>query len=618
LFERWIDAFSLEGRRHNIPEDGFRFIAHFALQDKLPILAMLVFSGATSLIEVIILGEIGRLIDLLPSVPKEEVFSANWQWFSTLIVLIVICSTLSLSAMTLVELQTLTPSYFNKVRWQSHKQVQRQSLSFFQSDFAGRIASKVMMSGSAVGDLTLNLMQNIWLFVIYIAATLWVSSTLDVRVSIIYVVWLASFLAIVFYYVPISTERAHKMAESSSVLSGRVVDCYSNAHIVKLFSDADREDKFIQIAISNYIESVRSFTRSLTVMRILLGSSNGILVGSIVVYSVILWQSNDFSIGSVALATSLAIRLTSLSARVLAQFTALFRNFGIIQNSAKMIGKPNHTQNCTNAESLNVTRGEISFRDVHFRYGEGLAPALKGVSFTVRPGEKVGIVGPSGAGKTTLINTLLRFYDIDEGTIEIDGQAVAQVSQESLRRNIGVVSQDTALFHRSILENIAYGRQDASRAEIELAARKAEAHEFISELRDQNGRVGYDVHVGERGVRLSGGQRQRVAIARVILKNAPILILDEATSALDSNTELSIQLQLRDLMGGKTVIAIAHRLSTIAAMDRLVVIDDGRLVEEGKHADLLKRNGLYARLWECQSGDFIGDWDKPGGRASQL
>ena len=605
LFENWIDPFKNERADERIPGTGLSFIWYFASQSKWPFIAMLVFGGATSVVEVLIFAQLGQLIDLLSTTPKEELVATHGPWFAGMLALVLVGRTLSLAAMTMVEQQTVVPGFFNRVRWQSHRQVLRQSLSFFQNDFAGRVATKVMSSGMAAGDFIVNLFQNIWLFLVYVIATLIALGDLDWRLLVVFVVWIAMFSLIARIYVPKVRARSRQTAELSSMVTGRIVDSYTNAQTVKLFADPDREDAFIKAGMEEFYAGIKLFTRVLTTMRVLLSTANSVLIAVVGGLCVWLWLGDAITLGAIAFAVGMVLRLTTLSTRMLGQFNALFRNFGTIQNSADMIGRPNALQDREGAKTLTVPKGQIDVCDLSFRYAQARDEAVKSVSLTIKPGERVGIVGPSGAGKSTLVNLLLRFYDPDDGKILIDQQDIAGVTQTSLRRQIGVVTQDTSLLHRSIYDNIAYGRPEADKEAVAKAAQRAEAHDFIAALRDHKGRDAYEAHVGERGVKLSGGQRQRIAIARVLLKDAPVLVLDEATSALDSEVEAVIQARLYDLMEGKTVIAIAHRLSTIAAMDRLIVMNEGKIVEEGTHSALVSQGGLYARLWDRQSGGFL-------------
>ena len=499
----------------------------------------------------------------------------------------------------------LMPALTFSVRWQSYRYVLRQSLSFFQNDFAGRIAQKVLQTGPSLRDTVGGLIDGIWTLIIYLGGTVWLFATIDSWLIAPIALWTAGYIVVIVYLVPPVRTRSAALSEANSALSGRIVDGYSNIQSVKLFAHAEREDAFAYEGFRNHLDAYKRFSETVANLQITLTVINSLLIFGVGALALWLWSTGAITVGAIALATSLVIRLNQMSGWILRTITGLFESVGTVQNGMQMISKPYSIVDAPDAKPLVVDSGEIRFEDVSFHYGRP-GGVIDHLSLTVKPGEKVGLVGRSGAGKSTLVNLLLRFYDLESGRILVDGQDVAHLTQESLRANIGVVTQDTSLLHRSIRDNIRYGRPEAAQVEIEAAAERAEADEFIDSLLDLNDRAGYDAHVGERGVKLSGGQRQRVAIARLILKDAPILILDEATSALDSEVEATIQEQLYGLMKGRTVIAIAHRLSTIAVLDRLVVMDKGVIVETGTHQELLRQNGLYAALWHRQSGGFLG------------
>jgi ATP-binding cassette subfamily B multidrug efflux pump len=490
------------------------------------------------------------------------------------------------------------------IRWQGHFHVVRQGWSFFQEDFAGRIATRVMQAGPALRESVVQGVNAVWYIIVYgSTALIWLTQA-DARLALPVLVWFIAYIALLRFLVPRLRDRSKAASAERSLLTGRIVDSYTNILTVKLFARAEDEDSFIRDGIIRLTEAFRRQMRLITLNGFLLSSLNALLLTSLGVVSIWLWQVGEIGVGTVAAALPMAWQIANISGWVAFNVTGIFENVGVVQEATGSIAVPPTAPDPAGAKPLIVTRGAIRFEDVHFGYGQARG-VLNGFDLTIAPGERVGLVGHSGAGKTTAMNLLLRFFSPAAGRILVDGQDIETVTQESLRGAVGVVTQDTALLHRSIRDNIRYGRPSASQEEIMAAARRAAADEFIGQLADWRGRAGYEAHVGERGVKLSGGQRQRIAIARVLLKNAPILVLDEATSALDSEVEAVIQEQLVGLMEGKTVIAIAHRLSTLASMDRLVVLEHGRVVEQGSHAALLDRGGTYAALWKRQSGGFL-------------
>ena len=606
-FENWIRPF--ERREELAPPSGLvGFIWFYVRQAKLPFLAMLVLGGAAAGVEAAMFWFVGRIVDILAGVER----SGGWSGLMAahggellLMVAVIGLARFVIAALTaLVDQQIITPGFYNLVRWQSYVHVSRQSLSFFQNDFSGRIVTKVWSAGQATGDVLTTMMESLWFVLIYSVSTLVLVAQLDLRLAAVVLAWLVLFGFLARYFIPRIRENAKLSAEAGSMISGRMVDSFSNIQTLRLFGSDEANDRYMRSGFESFQATILRFTRLLTGVRAsmaLLSSTMIVMTGALTIH---LWLGGLISSGAVAFTMALILRLNFLLGRLMTQLNGVMRNLGTIQNSAELISQPTGLVDRPDAGRLTVRAPEIRFEHVGFHYGNGRG-VINDLSLTVRPGEKLGIVGRSGTGKSTLVNLLLRFYEVAKGRILIDGQDISQVTQESLRAQIGMVTQDTSLLHRSIRDNILFGKPDASEEQLREAARRAEADGFIAELEDQRGRKGYDAHVGERGVKLSGGQRQRIAIARVMLKNAPILVLDEATSALDSEAEAAIQSNLERLMQGKTVLAIAHRLSTIAALDRLIVMDEGRIVEQGTHAELVAANGIYADLWARQSGGFL-------------
>jgi ATP-binding cassette, subfamily B, multidrug efflux pump len=590
------------------PRATFAFIWFYVRQARTPFLMMLVLGGMTAAIEAALFWFVGRLVDILASIDRAAgwagLLSAHGPELAGMLVLIAGVRFLVTMLTALVDQQVITPGFYNMVRWQAYQHVARQSLSFFQNDFAGRIVTKVWSGGQATGDLVTSLMESVWFVGIYSVSMLALIGGLDWRLAVIVLLWVGIFSFLARYFVPRIRFHSRETAEAASMLSGRMVDAYSNIQTLRLFGRDEVNDRYMREGFDTFQSSTMMFTRFITGVRASMALLSGVMITSMAALCIHLWLDGRISSGAVAFTLALVLRLNFLLGRLMTQFNGIMRNFGTVQNAAELISQPVSLTDVPDAPALVVRQPEIRFDNVSFHYGRA-SGVIDHLNLTIRPGEKVGIVGRSGAGKSTLVNLLLRFYDVEAGRILIDGQDIAKVRQETLRQQIGMVTQDTSLLHRSIRDNILFGRPGATDELLLAAARRAEADDFILSLEDQRGRTGFDAHVGERGVKLSGGQRQRIAIARVMLKDAPILVLDEATSALDSEVEAAIQSNLDELMKGKTVLAIAHRLSTIAALDRLIVMDKGRIVEEGTHAELVASGGLYSELWARQSGGFI-------------
>jgi ATP-binding cassette, subfamily B, multidrug efflux pump len=558
---------------------------------------------------------IGRIVTLITAGSPENLFATFWPLLLVMAGVLLVLRPLALTMQNIMANQAIAANVANLIRWQSHWHVVRQSWSFFQNDFAGRIANRVMQTGPSIRESLVALLTAVWYILVYGTSALLLLAAADRWLALPIALWFVGYLALLRGFVPRMRDRSKDMSEVRSLVTGRIVDSYTNILTVKLFARPRDEDAYVREALDQHTEKFYASLRLNTLLGLALSSLNALMVTGTGGLALLLWTRGQVSVGTVAMALPLSWQIVNISGWVAWQVTAIFENIGVVQEGMMTIARPITLNDRPRAVALTVGRGEIAFEDVRFHYGRAVLPredgglrpnaVLEGFTLTVRPGEKIGLVGRSGAGKSTVVNLLLRFFDLESGRILIDGQDIADVTQESLRAQISVVTQDTSLLHRSIADNIRYGRPDSSDAEVIAAAKLAHAHEFVLDLVDWKERRGYDAQVGERGVKLSGGQRQRIAIARVILRNAPILVLDEATSALDSEVEAAIQSSLDTLMAGKTVIAIAHRLSTIARMDRLVVLDRGHIVEHGSHEELLRQNGHYASLWRRQSGGFI-------------
>ncbi len=609
-FEHIIDPFAKSGDVVRPPSRLTPFYWYFVRQVWPAFAGLLAIGFVGALIEVSLFAFMAQLVDLVKDAKNPENFFAQhsdtlmWMAFIALI-----ARPLVYAIHSMLMHQTIMPTFMNLIRWQSHRYVLRQSLNFFQNDFAGRIATKVMQTGRSLRESVLQAVEALWFVLVYAVSALVLFFQNDPLLTIPLLIWMVTFIAILAYFVPRIKNRSRINSEVMSSVTGQVVDSYTNVQTVKLFARVDAEDQQVRGALQELVVAVRIQMRQITAFEISVIVINGAMIVGTSGLAIWLWSLGSISLGAITLAIGLVIRINNMAQWVMWVVTNIFENIGIVQNGMDLISTSNDLVDKPRAKTLAVNRAQIRYDNIRFHYGKEVATGAKSVvenlSLTIKPGEKVGLVGRSGAGKSTLVNLLLRFYDLESGAILIDGQNIASVTQDSLRSNIGMVSQDTSLLHRSVADNICYGNAGASHEDMIGAAKLAQADEFILGLEDAKGRKGYEAHVGERGVKLSGGQRQRIAIARVLLKNAPILILDEATSALDSEVEAAVQEQFDNLMRGKSVIAIAHRLSTIAAMDRLIVMDEGAIVEDGTHEELVAKGGIYAALWKRQSGGFL-------------
>jgi ATP-binding cassette subfamily B multidrug efflux pump len=588
------------------PQGLLAFYWHFVKQAKGWFAAMFVASLAVALLDTVIPLFIGRLVSLMEAADRHAALAAQWPLLAGMIVLVLVVRPAAIVCDIAIRHNAIMPGAVSLVRWQSHWHVVRQSWPFFQNDFAGRIANRVMQTAPALRDSTISSVRSVWYIGAYGVTAFGLMTVADWRLGLPTLVWFAGYAYVLYRFVPRLRDLSRESSERRSIVMGRVVDSYANIPTVKLFARLADEDAYVRESVDAHQKAMGAHLGTITRFQFWLTVLNACLLVATAALGIWLWSAGAVSAGIVATALPLAWQTANAAGWVSWEVTAIFENIGVVQEGMQSIAVPHGSIDRPGAEPLEVSRGEIEFAGVTFGYDRS-KPVLRNFHLKIHPGERVGIVGRSGAGKSTLVNLLLRFHEIQSGCIAIDDQDIAAVTQESLRAAIGMVTQDTSLLHRSIAANIRYGRPSASDAQVVNAARKAQADEFIQDLRDWRGSAGYAAHVGERGVKLSGGQRQRVALARVILKDAPILVLDEATSALDSEVEAAIQEQLLDLMEGKTVIAIAHRLSTIARMDRLVVLEEGSIVEAGTHAELLRLGGLYESLWRHQSGGFLAE-----------
>ncbi len=603
-FERRVDAYP-DTPPPQPPKGFFPFVWSATAGMRGLILGMALLTATIGAFEALLFSMLGSIVDWLSHVPPAQLWEKERDNL-LLLAAILLASPLLIALQAMAKYQGLFGNFPMRLRWHFHRHLLNQSMAFYQDEFAGRVSAKVMQTALAVRDTVLIITDIMVFVVIYFITMVAVVGSFDTVLLWPFLAWLALYVAALRFFVPRLGRAAGEQADARSLMTGRITDAYTNIATVKLFSQGNHEARFAKGAMQEFMLTAYRQMRLVSGFEIVNHILSMGLIASTAGATLWLWSRGEVGVGAVAAATAMALRLNGVSHWIMWEMSSLFENIGTVQDGITTLSRPIAIHDAPDARPLQVGRGELRFDNVRFSYG-GEKVVIDGLNLTIRPGEKIGLVGRSGAGKSTIVNLLLRFYELESGRILIDGQDIRQVTQDSLRAQVGMVTQDTSLLHRSVRDNLCYGRMQASDEEMIAAAQKAEAHEFILQLTDPKGRHGYDAHVGERGVKLSGGQRQRVAIARVMLKDAPILLLDEATSALDSEVEAAIQSSLYRLMEGKTVVAIAHRLSTIAAMDRLIVLDKGRVVEEGSHEQLLAKGGLYARLWAHQSGGFLGE-----------
>ena len=602
-FERRLDPYPL-GEPTEPPKGLLAFCLHYSHGAKKWLAMMAVLAAAVAGSEILLFGFIGDIVNWLAAADRATFIQTDGWKLAAMGAIVVVAMPVLVLFSTLIMHQTLLSNFPQRIRWMSHRYLIRQSMSYFQDEFAGRIGAKLMQTSLAVREVVMKLLDMLVYVVVYFMGAVFLAASSDWRLAVPFLVWVVAYAALMRYFIPRLGKISQAQADARSLMTGRIVDSYSNIATVKLFSHSNREESYAKEAMDQFLDTAYRQMRLFSVLNILVNWSGALLLFSVGATGIWLWLQGSMTPGALAVSLGLVMRFQGMSQWVMWEMSSLFENIGTVRDGISSISLPRVVTDDKAAEPIGSVKGDIRFDNVSFHYGKS-GGVIEGLNLHIRPGEKIGLVGRSGAGKSTIVNLLLRFYDRAEGQILIDGHDIAKVTQDSLRANIGVVTQDTSLLHRSVRENILYGRPDATEEMMREAAELAETADFIKGLSDPKGRKGFDAHVGERGVKLSGGQRQRIAIARVLLKNAPILVLDEATSALDSEAEAAIQSQLQLLMKGKTVIAIAHRLSTIAMMDRLVVLDKGRVVETGTHAELVDTGGIYSSLWHRQSGGFI-------------